>query len=82
MTRTISDEVDTTVKLCLMTVSGGALISQLFNLFSLVSVKSDWRERESVRLQGAHREHTGQSSVGENKNTVLEKRSDKVISFY
>ena len=47
MTRTISDEVDTTVKLCLMTVSGGALISQLFNLFSLVSVKSDWRESQS-----------------------------------
>ena len=80
MTRTISDEVDTTVKLCLMTVSGGALISQLFNLFSLVSVKFGWRE--SVRLQGAHREHTGQSSVGENKNCVSEKRSDKVISFY
>ena len=60
------------------------LDSRLFNLnlFSLVSVKSDWRERESVRLQGAHREHTGQSSVGENKNCVLEKRSDKVISFY
>ena len=49
MARIINDgTVDSCECLCV-----GALISLLFNLFSLVSVKFGWRE--SVRLQGAHR---------------------------
>ena len=73
MTRTISDHLNRTVMPCSRPLCGGALISELFNLFRRVSVKSDWRESQSD-----FREHIESTELCHSE----EKRSDNITRFY